>query len=64
MHPALAIVITLAGGAVAFWLLLALVDWLQKGKKKNFPALDPAVEDPEERSSSFHGVDSTDADHH
>ncbi len=46
MHPAVTILIVLLSGALVFWAVLALVDWLQKGKKKNFPALDSSGDEP------------------
>jgi hypothetical protein len=39
MHPFLTILAVVGVAALAFWAVLALVDRLQKGKKKNFPAL-------------------------
>ena len=65
MHPALAILITFAAGAAVFWLVLSLVDFLQKRKKKNVPALDPAVDDySDERGSTFHDGDGASDAHH
>jgi hypothetical protein len=64
MHPAIAIPLIFAAGAIVFWLILAGVDRLQKGKKKNFPALDPATEHPDDDRASFsHGTDSIDGHH-
>jgi hypothetical protein len=46
MHPAVAILVVFLFGALVFWAALALVDWLQKGKKKNFPSLDSSGDEP------------------
>lgn len=40
MHPIVTLLIVAGGGALTFWLVLAFVGWLQKGKKKNDRPLD------------------------
>lgn len=40
MNGFVTILAALAGAGIAFWAVLALVDWLQKGKKKNSPPLE------------------------
>ena len=45
MHPLITISIVIGIGAVVFWAALALVDRLQRGKKKNSPKLDPGPDE-------------------
>ena len=37
MHPIVTLLIIAGGGALTFWLVLAVVDLLQKGKKNSRP---------------------------
>jgi hypothetical protein len=46
VHPALKFVVLFVSTIAVFWGALALVDRLQKGKKKNFPALDSSGDEP------------------
>ena len=45
MRPLITILVTLAAGALVFSLLLALVYYLQSGKKTNRPPLDPGPDE-------------------
>jgi hypothetical protein len=45
LHPAVTIAIGVGVFAAAFWLVLALVDRLQKRKAKNSPRLEPGPDE-------------------
>jgi hypothetical protein len=51
MHPLLTLLFVLAAAAGVFWLILALVGWLQKGKKKNCPSLHPGADEAQNLES-------------
>lgn len=46
MHPEIVLAVVLLCGAAVFWAILALVDRLQKGRKKNFPSLEASGDEP------------------
>jgi hypothetical protein len=45
MHPLFKVMVFVAVAALVFWGVLAIVDHLQKRKKKNFPQLDSGPDD-------------------